>query len=81
MWRKKVGGSRRREEGRGEKKKTAFSRGGIVEEVQTKLHLHNRYIPTTWTGVEADSSVSSVHYIARFVLVRRSEDLSRDRKR
>lgn len=65
------GGSRRREEcRRKEEEDGAFSRGGIAEEVQTGLHLHNRYIPAAWTGVEAESSVSSVRYIARLVLAR-----------
>lgn len=65
------GGSRRREEcRRKEEEDGAFSRGGIAEEVQTRFHLHNRYIPAAWTGVEAESSVSSVRYIARLVLMR-----------
>lgn len=64
-------GSGRREEcRRKEEEDGAFSRGGIAEEVQTGLHLHNRYIPAAWTGVEAESSVSSVRYIARLVLAR-----------
>lgn len=64
-------GSGRREEcRRKEEEDGAFSRGGIAGEVQTGLHLHNRYIPAAWTGVEAESSVSSVRYIARLVLAR-----------
>lgn len=54
--------------------------------LQTGLHLHNRYIPAAWTGVEAESSVSSVRYIARLVLARWQESgwrslLERERKR
>lgn len=65
------GDSGRREERRKEKEEDgAFSRGEIADEVQTRLHLHNRYIPATWTNVEAESSVSSVRYIARLVLAR-----------
>ncbi|KYM88270.1 hypothetical protein ALC53_02752 [Atta colombica] len=55
------GDSGRREERRKEKEEDgAFSRGEIADEVQTRLHLHNRYIPATWTNVEAESSVSSM---------------------
>lgn len=63
---------RRRRRGGGEEtKRTTFSRGRIAEEVQTGLlHLHNRYIPAAWTDVEAESSVSSVRYIARLALAR-----------
>lgn len=66
---------------RRETKRTTFSRGGIAEEVQTGLlHLHNRYIPAAWTDVEAESSVSSVRYIARLVLARcQSLEISRGR--
>lgn len=66
-----------------ETKRTTFSRGRIAEEVQTGLlHLHNRYIPAAWTDVEAESSVSSVRYIARLALARDGRvwrSLSRDR--
>jgi len=67
---------RRREE---EEDDGVLSRRDLAEEVQTGLHLHNRYIPAAWTGMEAESSVSSVRYIARLVLAR-SRDLSRNRR-
>jgi len=66
---------RRREE---EEDDGVLSRRDLAEEVQTGLYLHNRYIPAAWTGMEAESSVSSVRYIARLVLARRqSPEISR----
>lgn len=39
----------------GRRRWRVLSRGGIAEEVQTRLHLHNRYIPAAWTGAEAET--------------------------
>lgn len=61
-------GDRAEKGGRGDD--GVLSRRDLAEEVQTRLHLHNRYIPAAWTGMEVESSVSSVRYIARLVLTR-----------
>lgn len=82
------GGDRAEKRGRGDD--GVLSRRDLAEEVQTRLHLHNRYIPAAWTGMEVESSVSSIRYIARLVLThdgRRAEsgdlwkELERERER
>lgn len=74
-------GTREREQETGRRRERrddcVLSRRDLAEEVQTRLHLHNRYIPATWTGMEAESSVSSERYIARLVLARWQRDLRR----
>lgn len=78
------GSGRRREECRRKEEEDGACSlaAGLPRRSRPGLHLHNRYTPATWSGMEAESSVSSVRYIARLVLARwQTLEISRDGER